>query len=416
MARAALVLVVPVVAQPFFLAQRSRDDCPGGSLSVCIDSCPKDQSSVYPICVGVCMDRCSGAPTPSPQPATAPMPTPVPVPVPIPSPTPSGDCSIFQKESENCDSDCGRCFNAGSRAGVMCNGSGPGYYCPPDSPDADGDMAFACMDWTFGSRAMQVAEAEFKQRTGNDVYFGVGTFGTSDDVIRGIGACYRMQIGSEGGGVAKDLLVQSINTGSDVSGFQFDLQTGDGGAGAFNTCAGGASPGHDTMYPGPYSADTWGRQYGGADARSQCKNLPSHPSVNGPMMAAGDDLVTLCEWGFDHGVRGPNGENPSILNIGRVQCPAELVEFTQIKRNDDPSEFTCGSNCQQAEHECLLNSGGHELTWCLTRMMDCRKPSAAFIDNVKDELMMPGYKVVQPCTSDGYSRIDVQCGCYDCYC
>jgi len=302
----------------------------------------------------------------------------------------------------------------------MCKGSsdggGTGYYCPPDAPGADGDMAFACMDWTFGSKGMQAAEASFSQRTGEDVYFGVGTFGTSDDAMRGIGACYRLQIGSEGGGVAKDLLLQSINTGSDVSGFQFDLQVGDGGAGLFNTCAGGSSPGHDSMYPGPYSDDTWGKQYGGADTRVQCDNLPSYPSASAAMIAAGEDLGALCEWSFDHGVRGATGANPSILSIGRVECPMELVEFTQLKRSDDPSGYSCGSECHQAEHECLLNSGGSEATWCLTRMMDCRKPSGAFKDNVRDELVVDGMKVVQPCTSDGYTRIDVQCGCTDCYC
>jgi len=298
----------------------------------------------------------------------------------------------------------------------MCKGSSPGYYCVPDAPDADGDMAFACMDWTFGSTAMRSAEATFKERTGEDVYFGVGTFGTSDDVQRGLGACYRLKIGNEGDGTGKDLLLQSINTGSDVSGFQFDLQVGDGGAGAFNTCAGGTSPGHDTMYPGPYSADTWGRQYGGADTREQCKNLPAFPATSEPMKDAGDDLVSLCEWSFDHGVRGANGENPSILSIGRVECPTELTHFTQMRRTDDPIGFDCGDSCHVAEHECELNSGGTSLEWCLTRMMDCRKPSGGFIDNVKDELMVQGHKIVQPCTSDGYTRIDVQCGCYDCYC
>jgi hypothetical protein len=188
------------------------------------------------------------------------------------------------------------------------------------------------MDWTFGSQGMQQAEAAFKQRTGEDVYFGVGTFGTSDDVQRGLGACYRLQIGTEGGGVAKDLLLQSINTGSDVSGFQFDLQVGDGGAGAFDTCAGGSTPGHDSMYPGPYSEDTWGHIYGGADTREQCKNLPALPADSAAMAAAGDDLIALCEYSFDHGVRGATGANPSILSIGRVQCPDELTEFTQMKQ------------------------------------------------------------------------------------
>lgn len=128
------------------------------------------------------------------------------------------------------------------------------------------------------------------------------------------------------------------------------------------------------------------------------------------MKAAGDDLVSLCEYSFDHGARKEGGENPSILNLGRVKCPVELVEFTQFRRNDDPEDYTCGTRCKQAEQKC--SSGA----WCLTRMMDCRKPSGGWKDNVKSSLAVDGLKVVQPCTSDGYTRIDVQCGCADCDC
>merc|ERR1712070_854783 len=80
--------------------------------------------------------------------------------------------------------------------------------------------------------AMKEQQAAFQQRTGEGVFFGVGTFGTADDAQRGLGSCFRVQVD----GVSKDLLLQSINTGSDVSGNQFDLQIGDGGAGAFKTC------------------------------------------------------------------------------------------------------------------------------------------------------------------------------------
>jgi hypothetical protein len=324
----------------------------------------------------------------------------------------AASCSVYTKDSSNCDLNCGRCFNPGARAGVLCQGSSTGYYCPPDSPAADGDMAFACMDWTFGSTAVRSAELAFNARTGDSVAFGVGTYGTSSDVQRGLGNCYRLQVD----GMEKDLILQSINTGSDVTGNQFDMQIGDGGAGAFNTCAGGASPGHDTMYPGTYDENNWGRQYGGVDNKAQCQNLPSHPFVSGPMEAAGDDLVTLCEYGFDHGARLEGGGNPSILSLGRVKCPTELVELTQIRRSDDPDSYTCGASCVQASHECELNTGGTSAEWCLTRMMDCRKPSGAFKDNVRADVMVDGKRIVQPCTSDGYTRIDVECGCFDCYC
>ena len=63
-------------------------------------------------------------------------------------------------------------------------------------------------------------------------------------------------------------------------------------------------------------------------------------------------------------------------------------------------------------------------------MMDCRKPSSGFIDNIHADLVEEGLKVnlisppntvfifqvAQPCTQDGYTRVDVKCGCVDCYC
>merc|ERR1712139_229493 len=39
-----------------------HSDCPGGSLSVCIASCPSD-ADVYKLCVDECVQRCSSAVT-----------------------------------------------------------------------------------------------------------------------------------------------------------------------------------------------------------------------------------------------------------------------------------------------------------------------------------------------------------------
>merc|ERR1712038_778525 len=93
--------------------------------------------------------------------------------------------------------------------------------------------------------------------------------------------------------MGRPLLVQSINTGSDVAGNQFDLQIGDGGAGAYNTCAGSDG----AMYPG--TVDPWGHIYGGVDYRKDCAGLPKYPKDSAAMKAAGDDLITLCQYGFD---------------------------------------------------------------------------------------------------------------------
>jgi len=288
----------------------------------------------------------------------------------------------------------------------MCKGQQTGYNCPSD-PNPDGDVAFACMDWTFGSTAQKAAEASYNCRSGKDpVYFGVGTYGTSDDAMGGLGVCVLLDVD----GMDRKIVAQSINTGFDVAGNQFDLQIGAGGAGAFNTCAGGAG----SMYPG--SKKVWGKQYGGLSYKANCSNLPPYPRDSAKMKENGDSLVELCEYGFDQGVRLEGGENPSILSIQRVACPAELVALTQLRRSDEPSgEQELGGRRLTASHKCGKGPG-LGAAWCLTRMMDCRKPSGGFKDNIKIDHVVKGHRLVQPCTSDGYTRMDVQCGCSDCYC
>jgi len=159
------------------------------------------------------------------------------------------------------------------------------------------------------------------------------------------------------------------------------------------------------------------------------------------MAAAGDSLPNLCEYSFSNGVR-ISGEgkpagicmyNPTLLDVARVKCPAELTNLTWFERSDDPASHgappgegrkgvvsvqgfpNIGPGGTGAAKACTTDTGG-DTSYCLTRMMDCRKPSGAFTNNVNANTMMPGRRVVQTCTADGYTRIDVQCGCNDCYC
>ena len=47
--------------------------------------------------------------------------------------------------------------------------------------------------------------------------------------------------------------------------------------------------------------------------------------------------------------------------------------------------------------------------YCLTRMMDCRKPSAGFIDNLKTDLLKDGMKVSREKGPDrDYHKIDLE--------
>ena len=249
---------------------------------------------------------------------------------------------------------------------------------------------------------MQKAEQAFKEKTGEDVYFGVGTNGTAQSKDS-LGKCYRLAVS----GVNKDLIVQAINTGGDVQENQFDLQTGDGGFGAFDDCAG--SPDVSMFYdPNDPSAKNWGKIYGGVDNRSDCMKLPRYPKLWGDKPPEYvDNLQDLCTIGFDKGIRLEGGENQTIDSMCEVSCPVELTEITGLIPIETDSQYTCSQSSTNG-----IKCGEAGLSHCLTRMMDCRKPSASVIDNVDLSRFRDGAKVVQPCGQDGYSRIDNRCGLY----
>lgn len=345
-----------------------------------------------------------------------------------------GDCTVYdQGEWSMCKDDCGNCFNPLGRSTtedvkvVMCDQeSTTGYLCAPDG------KAYACMDWTFGSQKMQRQEKKFEERTGNKVWFGVGTFGTEDDVMMGLGACYRLHVQDTncddaygGEPLEREIIAQAINTGHDVSNIQFDLQVGNGGTGAFNSCAGSST----SIFPGPFDESVWGAQYGGCNYRDSsegspsCDSLPPYTQERTEMESAGDNLIDLCKYSFDNRAR-KGAANPTITDMARVECPEELVEMTQLKRIDDPNTYEILEENRPKEYQNGANVGPCQCSceeyqgckYCMTRMMDCRKPSGGWITNLDESLLEEGLKVVQFCTQDGYTRIDVKCGCYDCNC
>ncbi len=179
------------------------------------------------------------------------------------------------------------------------------------------------------------------------VWLGVGTFGTADDPMQGLGNCYRLSIvdtecgGSPDAGapIERNIIAQSVNTGSDVANIQFDLQMGNGGTGAFNNCAGQGW----SMFPGEFTYEIWGDQYGGSPFRDSsegspsCDDLPPYPQDPYQMTLWGDDLINMCKYSFDKRLR-VGTTNPTIVDMAQVTCPDELVELTQVRRTDEPVE------------------------------------------------------------------------------
>ena len=86
-----------------------------------------------------------------------------------------------------------------------------------------------CIDWTVGSSLNAIRESQFLAQSGQDVYFGVASYGSNPN---GGGICYRISTDS----IAKDIIVQIVNYGGDVPAGNVDLQVADGGFGLFDAC------------------------------------------------------------------------------------------------------------------------------------------------------------------------------------
>eukprot|EP01038_Epipyxis_sp_PR26KG_P013164 gene13164-17637_t len=237
--------------------------------------------------------------------------------------------------------------------------------------------SYQCIDWTVGSNAMQQREASYKSRTNDNVYFAVGSYG--NDQTRA-GLCYRLTTAD----ISKDIIFQVINQGGDVLGDNFDIQTGAGGFGVHNACAGTSM---NPQFGG--SINDWGDTYGGVTYKGGCSKLPAYPlcAVN-----PSDSMQDLCVWSFNNNFR----KNTKILKVCDVACPSELYQATGLHRADETNNgFTCDTSTSVR-----YNTGS------TTRMMDCAKPSYGWIDNVKG-LTDPAYPVVIPCRRDGYTRVHI---------
>jgi len=90
-------------------------------------------------------------------------------------------------------------------------------------------VSYQCIDWTVGSSANAAREADFLATTGQSVYFGVGSY---SGVSNSGGLCYRIKTNS----IDRDLIVQIVNSGTDVVSGNVDVQIGDGGFGLYSAC------------------------------------------------------------------------------------------------------------------------------------------------------------------------------------
>ncbi|PKS07469.1 hypothetical protein jhhlp_006073 [Lomentospora prolificans] len=218
----------------------------------------------------------------------------------------SGKGSLLQGPVLSCDKNDNPLSNPDVKSG--CD-NGSAYTCSNNSPWAVNDQV------AFGFAATHISG-------GNEASWCC--------------ACYKLTFTS-GPVAGKTMVVQSTNTGGDLSGNQFDLQIPGGGVGIFDGCA------------SQFGQSLPGERYGGISSRSQCDSFPA-------------SLKDGCYWRFDW---FNNADNPSHT-FEQVQCPSELVAISGCRRADDssfpvfqlPSSPATSSTTPPASSTSLPPSGG----------------------------------------------------------
>lgn len=259
---------------------------------------------------------------------------------------------------------------------------------------------YMCVDWSVGSERMAFAQYNYKQQSGEDVVFGVGSYGSSEN--KNIGKCYKFFTNPP----SNPIIAQVTNYGADIKSSQFDIQTGGGGFGVWNACAERTDRTRSNTNPCPNkdledipirpqfpgSKSGWNRRCGGPQFRSQCDELPKWPSTlrnrppRGPRGSSGNEpnLQVLCERSFDWGVR-INDNVKKITRGSRVPCPTPLIEITNLKRTDDRTRET-------------MRPG------TLTTTMDCCAPPSSYPSITGGNKLKSPFNKLSPCKRDGYTR------------
>ena len=266
-----------------------------------------------------------------------------PSPSPSPTPTPVTSENYVLPSIQNGPWSC-------ANQGYNCQSASDAFGGGGNSGDAN-SHTYACVDWSVGSYLWENQQCVYRERTNDDVHFGVGSFGTPSDNT--MGKCYRMQIA----GMSSPVIAQVVNTGSDVHSGQFDLQMMAGGIGLCNALTShvdGFTDGEtsgDAMFP-MFAGDNtvWGpKKYGGFEHRDGCDNIPMYPDAvsSSPFYNNEMDLQSMCRRSFELGARVDSGANPVITSGVRVACPEELYKVTGLRLLSDDSftdneEFTNG--------------------------------------------------------------------------
>ncbi|CAD6925673.1 unnamed protein product [Tilletia controversa] len=267
---------------------------------------PVDQGTAPPATNVPPKDALTAAGGGTPTPANG-----VPPPVPVTAPAPIGD-----KPEDKCELSGGMatqywdcCKIAAAWPGNP-NVDRPAYSCAKDGETVleDTNVRSGCGGGTaYACNRHQ----PFVSPTNPMLSYAIGARPHELGIHSFYGACYSIKFKELPG---KTLVFQALNTGDYPKLSQIDIQVPGGGVGGLNACP--------TQWHSP--PDGWGRRFGGIYHRNECDQLPV-------LLRRG------CLWRYDWlAPEGhPDGMNPTIASMCRVQCPKILTDLTGTIRKDE---------------------------------------------------------------------------------
>jgi hypothetical protein len=251
--------------------------------------------------------------------------------------------------------------------------------CDP-SPASDNaqEFAYSCPHLMMFSTDLILAA--YFDKLDSSFFYAVAASQTDGDC----GSCYQVKLlgGQRQDSSFKQLIVQVVNSGSDVRPGQFDLFIGGGGLGLFNACTDdcrykycqGGPCGTQGMYSGSF--DYWNSRgcYGGgmsfvtndnnSDVWEMCKRLsPSGNAYKDATLFQSCYLSNILDY----------HQNFDSSESTRVQCPHGLSILTGMRRNDDVSY-----PMPHIDNNLNVKCSGSASNPCCTHYMDCCKFSCSW--------------------------------------
>jgi len=259
------------------------------------------------------------------------------------------------------------------------------YYVPISSacnPNNNKIYGFACPHMMMFSSDMLLAAKN--DNLDKDFYYAVA--GASNDNL--CGTCYQVELSIPliKNSTFKQLIIQVVNSGSDVLEGQFDIFMGAGGFGYYDACN------NDCEIKHCASGKCFDNQYNGNfDSWTNSEYIEENKCYSGGIQWLGDNKVyDLCmkttnyETEYKDVVLHQSCIQSNLLfyhqnflqtKSKKIRCPTSLYKLTGLKRNDE-DHYPIANINNNLDIICKGSSSSN--LYCITTMQDCCIPSCSW--------------------------------------